>query len=166
MHSIAPFYRSARHESHLSLWDRVTDDCWHRSRRRENYPDDYFIEGYRYRWRHKTIDDCFTEDYAEFRQISSTTIAEYESRDTFPSWRWTGFLHVHPDFDIPESLLQGPWTPDMVEYLFWLIRAEARIHWIKSTSGEVWTLTNQRLPYLASCFAVNISCQSECLHLL
>jgi hypothetical protein len=139
MYSIAPFNRPARHESHLLWGHRVTDECWHRSRRRQDTLNECFIEGYRHRWRHKATDDCFTEDYTEFRQVSSVTIVEYTHRDSFPPWRWTSFLHVHPDFDIPESLLQGPWTPDMVEYLFWLTRAEARIRWTKSTSGEVWT---------------------------
>jgi len=139
MYSIASFNRSSRHESHLSRGHRVTDECWHRSTQRQDTPNECFIEGYRYRWRYKASDDCFTEDYTEFRRVSSVTIVEYTNRDSFPPWRWTSFLHVHPDFDIPESLLQGPWTPDMVEYLFWLVRADARIRWTKSTSGEVWT---------------------------
>lgn len=106
-------------------------------RSRQKNPDDYFIAEYISRWRHKIADDCFIEDYAEFRQLSTQRIVKDMSCDFKPRWTWTSFLHLHPQFDIPESLLQGPWTADMVEYLFWLIRAEANIEWTNSTNGEV-----------------------------
>ena len=80
-------------------------------------------------------DDRFLEDYNDFQELSSvTTIPDIHTR---PQWRWTGFLKMHPNLDIPGTLLQGPWTPEMVEYLFWLTRADARIHWTESTTGEV-----------------------------
>ena len=145
---IAPFYRSAWHSSRLFHNHRATDDCWYKYRSLPIASDKCFIEGYRSRWRCKTTDDCFIEDYTEFRKISNARIDSYTSRHFSTQWRWTGFLHMHPDLDIPESLLQGPWTPCMVEYLFWLIRADAKIRWTESTSGEVWIWINH-FPYLA-----------------
>jgi hypothetical protein len=116
------------------------DEHMHRFRYRcrQTTPDNCFIAGHRSRWRHKITDNCFIEDYAEFRQLSNERIVNDMSCDFTPRWAWTSFLHMHPQLDIPESLLQGPWTSDMMEYLFWLIRAEARICWTNSTNGEVW----------------------------
>jgi hypothetical protein len=96
-----------------------------------------FITEYRLRWRYKVKDDCFIEDFADFKRLSSDIIVKNMFFEFKPRWVWISFLHMHPQFDIPESLLQGPWTEDMVEYLFWLIRAGAKIGWTNSTNGEV-----------------------------
>lgn len=39
--------------------------------------------------------------------------------------------------EIPHSLLLGPWTEDMTQYLYWLAKSGATVNWVTSTSGEV-----------------------------
>lgn len=79
----------------------------------------------------------FDEQYAEFLQLTDPDAAREEGMTTRPTFRWETPLKIHPQTEIPESLLRGPWSPDMVMYLFWLIRAGARIDYSASTNGEV-----------------------------
>ena len=50
---------------------------------------------------------------------------------------WTTYLDVASTFEIPQSLLLGPWTEDMTRMLFWLVKGGAKFNWLTSTSGEV-----------------------------
>ena len=79
----------------------------------------------------------FDGQYAEFLQLTQPEAAREESMTMRPKFRWEAPLGIHPHTEIPESLLKGPWSPDMVEYLFWLTRAGARIDYSASTNGEV-----------------------------
>lgn len=83
-----------------------------------------------------TLED-FDGQYAEFLQLTHPEAAREEGMTTGPTFRWQTPLKIHPQTEIPESLLRGPWSPDMVMYLFWLIRAGARIDYSASTNGEV-----------------------------
>ncbi|OBT79833.1 hypothetical protein VF21_01598 [Pseudogymnoascus sp. 05NY08] len=79
----------------------------------------------------------FDEQYAEFLRLTDPEAAREEGMTTSPTFRWKIPLKIHPQTEIPESLLRGPWSPDMVMYLFWLTRAGARIDYSASTNGEV-----------------------------
>lgn len=79
----------------------------------------------------------FDEQYAEFLRLTDPEAAREEGMTTRPTFRWETPLKIHPRTEIPESLLRGPWSPDMVMYLFWLTRAGARIDYSESTNGEV-----------------------------
>lgn len=47
-----------------------------------------------------------------------------------------GYLEVHPDIEIPEELLTGPWNEEATQKLFWLFRAGARL-----SDNQTWELT-------------------------
>jgi hypothetical protein len=79
----------------------------------------------------------FDGQYAEFLKLTDPEAARNEGVTTRPTFRWESPLKIHPQTEMPESLLRGPWSPDMVMYLFWLIRAGARIDYSASTNGEV-----------------------------
>ncbi|OBT68362.1 hypothetical protein VE03_02929 [Pseudogymnoascus sp. 23342-1-I1] len=79
----------------------------------------------------------FDGQYAEFSQLTHPEAAREEGMTATPKFRWETPLKIHPHTEMPESLLRGPWSPDMVMYLFWLIRAGARIDYSASTNGEV-----------------------------
>jgi hypothetical protein len=79
----------------------------------------------------------FDEQYAEFLLLTHPEAAREEGMTTRPTFRWKTPLKTHPQAEIPESLLRGPWSPDMVMYLFWLTRAGATIDYSASTNGEV-----------------------------
>jgi hypothetical protein len=50
---------------------------------------------------------------------------------------WKTNTDVADGVEIPNSLLLGPWTDEMVKHLFWIIKSGAVIDWLNSTSGEV-----------------------------
>ncbi|KFY43268.1 hypothetical protein V495_04041 [Pseudogymnoascus sp. VKM F-4514 (FW-929)] len=79
----------------------------------------------------------FDRQYADFLKLTDPEAAREEGMTTRPEFRWKSPLKIHPQTEMPESLLRGPWSPDMVMYLFWLIRAGARIDYSASTNGEV-----------------------------
>ncbi|KFY69845.1 hypothetical protein V499_09693 [Pseudogymnoascus sp. VKM F-103] len=79
----------------------------------------------------------FDEQYAEFLRLTHPEAAREEGMTTRPTFRWKTPHKIHPQTEIPESLLRGPWSPDMVMYLFWLTRAGATIDYSASTNGEV-----------------------------
>lgn len=62
---------------------------------------------------------------------------------------WTTYVDVANGLEIPESLLLGPWTEEMVRYLYWLVRGGAELNWLTSTSGEV----SQAQPYSSNQYA-------------
>lgn len=79
----------------------------------------------------------FDGQYAEFLQLTHPDAAREEGMTARPTFKWKTPLKIHPQTELPESLLRGPWSPDMVMYLFWLIRAGASINYSESTNGEV-----------------------------
>lgn len=79
----------------------------------------------------------FEADYAEFLHLTQLGESGEEIMFIRPPFRWETPLGIHPQTEIPESLLRGPWSPDMVMYLFWLTRAGVSIDYSASTSGEV-----------------------------
>lgn len=79
----------------------------------------------------------FDEQYAEFLQLTHPEAPREEGMATRPAFRWKTPLKIHTQTEMPESLLRGPWSTDMVMYLFWLVRAGAKIDYSASTNGEV-----------------------------
>jgi hypothetical protein len=86
---------------------------------------------------HDSEHQIFDRQYAEFLQLTHPETAREECMTKRPMYRWGTPLGIHPQTEIPESLLRGPWSPDMIKYLFWLTRAGARIDYSASTNGEV-----------------------------
>jgi len=54
---------------------------------------------------------------------------------------WDTYMDVEDGVEIPPSLLTGPWTEEMVKYLFWMVKSGARLEWLTSTSGEVSSIS-------------------------
>lgn len=76
------------------------------------------------------------DDYAELDPLlnglnDNTTIRTSTS--------WISYADVGPGVEIPRSLLVGPWDEEMTKRLYWLVKNNAQIDWISSTSGEVCT---------------------------
>lgn len=46
-------------------------------------------------------------------------------------------MDIADGVEIPESLLLGPWSEDMVKHLFWMVKSGARVYFTDSISGEV-----------------------------
>lgn len=86
---------------------------------------------------HNAEHEAFDAHYADFLHITHPEAEKVENISLRPVFRWKTTLSIHPQTEIPESLLRGPWSPDMIMYLFWLIRAGARIDYSGSTNGEV-----------------------------
>jgi magnesium transporter len=74
----------------------------------------------------------FEEDFATF---SSYVQGEYADKNVVRMW--TTYFDVADGFDIPQSLLLGPWTEEMTKLLYWLVKGGAKLNWLTSTSGEV-----------------------------
>ncbi len=81
--------------------------------------------------------NSFEDDFRNFCSL-------VQASDSEPQWNLDsllqisqGCLVIHPETEIPDYLLRGPWTEDMVMHLFWFARAGARINLLYSTSGEV-----------------------------
>jgi len=54
---------------------------------------------------------------------------------------WDTYMDVEEGVEIPPSLLTGPWTEEMIKYLFWMVKSGARLEWLTSTSGEVRSIS-------------------------
>ena len=83
----------------------------------------------------KTATEFFNMEFADFLSLVDQHI---ESWDAEPCYSWDSYVDVAEGVEIPSSLLLGPWTDDMIRHLYWLIKGNARIDWITSTSGEVF----------------------------
>jgi hypothetical protein len=116
--------RAATERALLSTGKDVCNFWYHAVRLSTLVP----VEADHLRWWKKTTDDKFFDDFSQFVEVSK---AKYER------WHWSGLLFVHPYVEIPDSLLQGPWTEEMMLHLYWMIRASATIRWEESTSSEV-----------------------------
>jgi hypothetical protein len=81
----------------------------------------------------KTITELFDADFADF---SSLVGQQIESWDV-ACFCWDTYVDLAEGVEIPPSLLLGPWTEDMIRHLYWLVKGNAKIDWINSTSGEV-----------------------------
>lgn len=49
------------------------------------------------------------------------------------------YLHLQPSVQIPKKLLQGPWTQEKVEFLYYLIWSNVSVDWERSSRGEIAT---------------------------
>ncbi|KAI9730145.1 MAG: magnesium ion transporter [Claussenomyces sp. TS43310] len=95
-----------------------------------------------WRWIDKDKDDLFEADYEYMCNVATgLQCAEMESLPWIPAPPQPprGLLSIRSATEIPESLLKGPWTTEMVKHLFWFARAGAQVDWLDSTSGEVAT---------------------------
>ena len=78
----------------------------------------------------KPLRQCFEDDFEEF----SNYFSSFPSNDKLSNAR---YMHVASETEIPQSLLSGPWTEDMIRHLFWLVKAGAQINSTSSITGEV-----------------------------
>ena len=72
---------------------------------------------------------AFLSTILNFEQDYARQFCEVDSRNTVTD--------LAAGTEIPHSLLLGPWTEGMIQYLYWLIKSGATLDWIASTSGEV-----------------------------
>jgi len=77
--------------------------------------------------------EYLNNDFAGFSQFLKIR----DGGRPFDDCSWAGNTDVADDVEIPNSLLLGPWTDEMIKQLFWLIKSGAEIGWLYSTSGEV-----------------------------
>ena len=85
-------------------------------------------------WKGKVEDNLFDIAFQDFLNLTRD-VDEMEDRylDKFP----TGLTNLGPITAMPDSLLRGPWTDEMLKHFLWLARAGASIDGRSSTSGEV-----------------------------
>ena len=69
-----------------------------------------------------SVIECFDHDYLSFCEqwTNNPPTATLDSRTS-------SGLDIHPLTKIPDSLLTGPWDDEMLDRLFWLIRAGAKL---------------------------------------
>lgn len=77
----------------------------------------------------------------EYLEIDYRGFCDFaEEVDGPPIWHccnWARNTDLSDGLELPITLLSGPWSEDMLKYLFWLVRSGAQIDWIGSTLGEV-----------------------------
>lgn len=93
------------------------------------------------RWAGQISDDLLQTDFSIIQASAGSRLEEIKLDNihdlyAFPE-ELNGLLHVHAETQIPESILNGPWTLEMEEHLHYLVRARASIDWINSTAGEI-----------------------------
>lgn len=49
------------------------------------------------------------------------------------------YYHLHAPIQLPDKLLRGPWTPDKMHFLYYLVWNDVGINWSLSSRGEVAT---------------------------
>ncbi|KAF1348812.1 hypothetical protein BDV97DRAFT_354429 [Delphinella strobiligena] len=49
------------------------------------------------------------------------------------------YYHLHTPIQLPDKLLRGPWTPDKMHFLYYLVWNDVGIDWSLSSRGEVAT---------------------------
>lgn len=49
------------------------------------------------------------------------------------------YLHLRPAVQVPKKLLQGPWTQDKTDFLYYLIWNNVSVDWEQSSRGEIAT---------------------------
>lgn len=49
------------------------------------------------------------------------------------------YYHLHAPIQLPDKLLRGPWTPDKMHLLYYLVWNDVGINWSLSSRGEVAT---------------------------
>jgi hypothetical protein len=80
-----------------------------------------------------TATEYFEADYKGFCDFTLN-----HSRESIQTqYDWKVNRDVEFGVQIPQSLLSGPWTEEMVKRLFWLSKSGASINWLTSTDGEV-----------------------------
>ncbi|KAK3393095.1 hypothetical protein B0H63DRAFT_9933 [Podospora didyma] len=83
----------------------------------------------------KDVKNCFNEDWEEFKMIHQLT--RYDFRFFVKHIQCnSSFLEIHPLTRIPNLLLTGPFDWEKAKWLYWLIRAGARL-----SHEQTWELT-------------------------
>jgi hypothetical protein len=77
--------------------------------------------------------EYFNNDFASFSEF----MQERDGGSIWLSCNWGVNKDLAQGVEVPTSLLLGPWTLENIKFLYWLIKAGARIDWLNSTSGEV-----------------------------
>jgi hypothetical protein len=80
-------------------------------------------------------------------ELFNTWFVREKEEHRFLSHSWAVNLDVTMGVEIPDSLLRGPWTEDMIKYLFWLVKSGASVDFLNSTSGEVRSALVSQWPY-------------------
>lgn len=92
------------------------------------------------RWAGQFSDHLFIADLDFARALARDELAALNHNESAPVTELpeelNGLLHVHAKTLVPESLLLGPWTAEMEEHLYFLVRSRATIDWINTTAGE------------------------------
>lgn len=80
-----------------------------------------------------TAHEYFERDFRGFSRLA----AQRDGNWPLKCCIWSLDSDLADDVEIPNSLLLGPWSEELIKYLFWAVKSGARVHWLKSTSGEV-----------------------------
>lgn len=84
----------------------------------------------------KTAAERFERDFAAFLTSTKNSDPAHMLKHPYLEERQKS-VDVAYRTEIPHNLLLGPWTDDMVQFLYWLVKSGATLSWDKSTSGEV-----------------------------
>lgn len=84
-----------------------------------------------------TPEEYFNLDFEKFCLFAESSDAGFELSEQGYGINSDSTHDVAPGLEIPSVLLEGLWTEDSTQLLFWLARSGARIDWINSTNGEV-----------------------------
>ena len=84
----------------------------------------------------KTVAARFNEDFEAFLHAANDPEHEDLHQIYNVGCRQEG-TDLAKGTEIPQSLLLGPWTEEMIRYLYWLVKSGATLNWLTSTSGEV-----------------------------
>jgi len=86
----------------------------------------------------------FDEDFSTFSNIVQNNDASFLENTS-----WDTYKEVEDEVDFPDTLLLGPWTEDMIRYLYWLVKSGARLEWLANNSGEVSSIFTPKLCSIA-----------------
>ncbi|ROT34768.1 hypothetical protein SODALDRAFT_382338 [Sodiomyces alkalinus F11] len=87
---------------------------------------------------HFDASTCFAYDFDNMRRGVDPPMRQPASPTL--RHRFVTYVDVHPDIRIPDDLVAGPWTPEMIRRLFWLRRGGATFH-----ESQTWELRLQGL---------------------
>ena len=80
-----------------------------------------------------TAEEYFNIEFEAF----SESFTERDGDHVWEHCSWRTNFDAEVNFEIPNSLLVGPWSEETIRYMFWVAKSGAHIGWIESTSGEV-----------------------------
>ncbi|KAL2757847.1 hypothetical protein ACRALDRAFT_207092 [Sodiomyces alcalophilus JCM 7366] len=79
---------------------------------------------------------CFAHDFDHMHLVPEAPDLPLNIFSARP--RFVAYIDVHPNIRIPDNLVVGPWTPEMIRRIFWLRRGGARFH-----ASQTWELRLQ-----------------------